>query len=208
MHDLVARIYEDTGHSEWAAIEREKQTPAAAACSPPSLECEFAAGHFHEIAATKADSPNSMYWLGRVFLALAREAFQRLQKLPPSRESYEATAVTEEIRGEYPEVAVAWRQAVQMEPSDVRLQRRLALALCHSNDCIALPLLKEQLAHDPTSAELNYLYGLALNSTKNPDQAIPYLEVAVRQDGKFFWPSRSWRSLSPSRKGGTSDSIS
>jgi predicted Zn-dependent protease len=127
-----------------------------------------------------------LYWFARASIALSGEANNRLGELPPSRERYEALAASEEERGRYPEAARAWKQSLQFEPSDTGIQRHLALALCHANDCVsALPMLKEQLIHEPDSAELNYLYGLALQSTRDTSNAIAYLEKSVRIDGHF-----------------------
>ena len=187
IHAIIAKIYEDTGHLDWAATEPARDMTLTANCSPPSLACKFTAGLFQEVAATRADSLDAIYWQGRAFLALSRQAYQHLKELPPSRESYEAEAVDNEKRGQYPQAAAAWKRALQFEPTDAQLQRQLALALCHSNDCVgAIPLLKEQIVHDPSSVELNYLCGLALNSTRNPEQAIPYLETAVKLDATFL----------------------
>jgi len=191
VHALVSSIYETTGHTDWAAVESAKAVRDSETCAAPSPECEFLAGRLREIASAKAESPNTIYWQARAFLDLSRQAFGRLQELPPSRERYEAAAVAEEKRGKYPEAAAAWKKALQFEPSNAPLRRQLALALCHSNDCVsALPLLKEQLSREPSSAEMNYLYGLALTSTRNPAEALPYLETAVRLNGTFL-PARA-----------------
>ncbi len=189
---LVAEIYEAADYPDWAAVERTKASLEGGACvNARSLECEFVAGHIQEVAAAKADSPGAVYWQAKAFLGLSRQAYTRLRELPPSGESYEAAAIADEKRGLYPEAAAAWKEALRFEPTDAQLQRQLALALCHSNDCVsALPLLKDQLAHEPDSVELNYLCGLALNSTRNPGQALPYLENAVRLNGKFL-PARA-----------------
>jgi predicted Zn-dependent protease len=184
IRDQIGEIYEVTGHSEWAATERTKEAPEKVGCDERSLECEFAAGHVPEVAAAKADSVETLYWQAKAFLLLSRQALKRLQELPPSVERFQALAIAEEKRGRYPEAAVAWREAVEIKPTDAHLQRQLALALCQSNDCIsALPLLEQQLAQEPASAELNYFCGLALNSARNPRQALPYLEKAVQLDG-------------------------
>lgn len=146
IHAQVAGIYETTGHPDWASNERAKD-PRDYPCIANSLECEFVAGRLREVASAKADSPEAVYWQANAFLVLSREAYTRLQELPPSKERFEVIAITEEKRGRYPEAAAAWKEALQSEPADMELQRRLALALCHANDCVsALPLLKQQLA--------------------------------------------------------------
>lgn len=191
IHAMVAKIYEGAGHADWARVETAKGQGDDETCSAPTLACKFTTGRFAEIAGEKADSPEDIYWQGKAFLALSQQAYRRVQELPPSRESYEATATEDEKRGLYPEAGAAWRQALQFEPTDRGLKHQLALALCHANDCVsALPLLKEELRHDPRSAELNYLCGLAFNSTRNPAEALPYLEAAVQLDAKFL-PARA-----------------
>jgi tetratricopeptide (TPR) repeat protein len=172
IHERVAEIYEATGHADWASVERSKT------------------GAEQEVAKPHEETPEALYWRAQELLALARQANARLQQLPPSKEQFEAAARAAEDKGRYPEAATAWQQALKADPGDGSLKRRLALALCHGNDCVsALPLLKEELAKEAGSAELNYLCGLALNSTRDPGRALPYLEAAVRLDPKFV-PAR------------------
>jgi predicted Zn-dependent protease len=191
LHDLIAEIYEGTGHAEWAQAERAKTQHDGESCTNRSPECDFAAARFREAAAAETNSPDSLYWRTKALLSLSKQAYQRLKTLAPSKESFEATAAAEEKRGRYPEAAEAWKEALRWEPSDLQLQRQLALALCHANDCLsALPLLKGQLVSMPESADLNYLYGLALNSTQNPREARSYLEKAVRLNSAFL-PARA-----------------
>lgn len=191
LHDLIAEIYEASGHPAWAQAERAKTQHDVESCTGRSSECDFAAGRFREAAAVQTSSPDALYWRTKALLSLSKQAYGRLKTLAPSRESFEAAAAAEEKRGRYPEAAAAWKEALRLEPSDSQLQRQLALALCHANDCAsALPVLKGLLGSTPDFAELNYLFGLALNSTQNPKEALPYLEKAVRLDGAFL-PARA-----------------
>jgi tetratricopeptide (TPR) repeat protein len=106
--------------------------------------------------------------------------------LPASRERAEAAANAYEKGGRYREAVVEWREALEFAKRDTGIQRRLALALCHSNDCgAALPLIKDLLGRDKSSAEFHYLYGLALIEVHDPAQAIQYLETALERDDKF-----------------------
>ncbi len=186
LHGLVAEIYSQTNHPDWAAMEKGK-AEGEEACRAVSIECEFVSGRYREAASARAESVAEDYWQARASLVLAGKAFDRLEVLPASREKCEALAERQEKRGRYPEAVSAWQETVRLDPSDAVLKRRLALALCHSNDCgSALPLLKEQLARDGRSAELNYLYGLALNVMQKPAEALPYLEKAVHLDETFL----------------------
>ncbi len=192
LHAKVAEIYELTGHPDWAANERARES--APSCADPTPECDFAAGRIEQAAAstTTSAAPDGLYWQALAVRQLAQRAYTHLQNdLPPSRESYEAAAESHERSARYREAAAAWNQALTLAPGDNEIQRRLALALCHANDCVsALPLLKQLLAKAPASMELNYLAGLALNATREPAQALPYLEKAVRLDAMFL-PARA-----------------
>jgi predicted Zn-dependent protease len=94
IHDSVARIYEQTGHADWAKAERAKAAVAAAGCAKRKAMCEFRAGRFRTslIAALAGSDPESRYWRARAATELARAAFTRLDALPDSRERREVRA--------------------------------------------------------------------------------------------------------------------
>jgi tetratricopeptide (TPR) repeat protein len=181
----AAEVYELAGHPDWALTERKREH--AAACDSPTPECDFVAGRLEEAAGAASTTPAGLYWQALAVRELARRARTRLDELPPSPERYEAAAELHERCARYRDAATAWREALALTSGDDTIQRRLALALCHANDCVsALPLLTGLLAKSPSSAELNYLAGLALNTTRDPGQALPYLEKAVRLDDSFL----------------------
>jgi len=192
LHGKVADIYERTGHPDWALTERRQEANLGSfPCDGSSAECEFATGHLESAARTSGSSPGELYWRGLALRGLSQRAAARLQDLPPTRESFETAAEMEELSARYKNAAAAWKQALAFAPGDAGIQRRLALALCHSNDCAsALPLIRDLLSHTPASAELNYLYGLALNAMQDPGGAIRYLESSIRLDGSFL-PARA-----------------
>lgn len=184
LHAKVAEIYSLTGHAGWAEAERAREVGTP--CTADSAECDFAAGRLEQAVRAGGGSAEALYWRGQALRALRQRAFARLQGLGPSRERFEAAAEAFERSANYREAAGAWKQSLALAPADGELKRRLALALCHSNDCAsALPLLRGLVAAKPASAELNYLCGLALNSLREPAQALPFLEAAVRLDGQF-----------------------
>ena len=185
VRESVALIYDKTGHPDWAMAEKQKQ--AVLECTSPSPECEFAAGHLREIAIAVGSTPNEMYWQARALLRLSEEAYERLQELPPSPERYQAAARADERSGRWPDAAAAWKQALELSPGDIRIAQNLTLASCRNNDCAsALPVLKEAMAREPVSAQLNFLYGVALSGTGDARRALPYLEAAVRLDGNLL----------------------
>jgi len=184
IHGKLAEIYELTGHADWAAAERAREP--ASACDSQSPECDFAAGSVEKAARAEAGTPSALYWQGLATQTLSQRAYARLQQLPASRERYEAAAELAERSARHREAATAWKEAIVLSPADNGLRRRLALALCYSNDCgSALPLLKSLVAGAPSSAEFNYLCGLAFNSMGEPGNALPFLEAAVRLDGNL-----------------------
>jgi predicted Zn-dependent protease len=188
LRSKIAAIYSMTGHPNWAELERQKALIGGQDKCPPSpdLECAFAAGELEQAALAQANTPQEIYWQAEAFLELSRRAYDKLTSLPPSAERYEAQAQRSEIRGQFPEAAEAWHKAIQLDPESEELQRGLALAQCHGNDCgAALPLLKRKAQENQESVEWNYLCGLSLVATRDPLQAIPYLEKALRLDRAF-----------------------
>jgi predicted Zn-dependent protease len=186
LHAAIAQIYDKSGHPDWAAAERAVEAQPGAECGGQTMECAVAAGHAEEAAAGPAGTPEDLYWQAKAFQTLARRAYARLQALPASRERAEAAAEAYEKTERYREAAAAWREALHFAPGDAGIQRRLALALCHSNDCgAALPLIQDLLGRDKSSAEFNYLYGLALMEVHDSAQAIQYLLNALQRDPTF-----------------------
>ena len=188
----VAEIYERTGHPDWAATERKRESDLAGApCDGPTVQCEFVKEDLEAASAAQGESAELLYWRALALHVLSQRANAKLQQLAPARERYEAEAESNERSERYKDAAAAWKRALALADGDVEIQRRLALALCHSNDCAAaLPVIQGLLTRSPGSAELNYLCGLALNSTQDPGKAIAYLETAVRLD-RGFLPARA-----------------
>ena len=191
MHAAIAGIYRLSGHPQWAEAEQRLETVTSPDCAKQQLACTYAAGRFQELAAAQPGTPDAAYWQVKALHELSRSAYAHLRALPPSRENSEAEAVANERSGRYREAAAAWKQALQAAPGDAGIERRLALALCRSNDChSALPLIDGLLKQQPSAAELNYLYGLALSETSDFAGAQPYLETAVQLDSAFL-PARA-----------------
>ncbi len=188
-HEAVARIYEQKGHADWAAMERERARGIAAPdCRSTSLECDFRAGRCESVfaAAQPLGTAEGLYWLSRAAYELAQEAFARLGQLPPSPE---ATLRQVEIRNvqrqplgptidDLKKAAAAW-------PEDLRIRRELATALFLANDPEgARPILDDLLKREPDSAELGLLLGETWLKAQQPAKAIPLLEAVVRREPK------------------------
>jgi predicted Zn-dependent protease len=194
IHGALAEVYRRTGHAQWADVERgrERSVPAPD-CQTGGMACDFLAGRYREVveAAGRTPAPEELYWASKAYSGLARAAFAHLEQLPPSRESHIHAAQTHEKLGEYREAADEWREALHLAPGDFDAERGLAWALYRSRDCErALPVLTDLLKARPDSSELNFLYGANLLILQRPEQAVSYLQTAVRLDPQFL-PGRA-----------------
>jgi predicted Zn-dependent protease len=189
-HEAVARIYEQTGHADWATIERERAralpTPA---CGTPSLECDYRAGRYESILGVgpPPDSAEGLYWRWRASHELARQAFARLTALAPSPEAMlRRVEILRAQRRQLGDALAELEKGVQAWPEDVRIRRELAAVLFLSNNAEeARPLLEALLEQEPDSAELALLLGETWLKLLQPAKAVPLLERAVARDPKL-----------------------
>lgn len=199
VHKAIAEIYRKTGHSDWAAIEEEKerQLPpldcgnlsaapgsqkADDIMSRQSLECAFLASRYGEVinAAKDLKTPESYYWQARAYHARAQDAFTRLGRMKPSAQLHQVLAKIYLDRRLFSESAKEWQEALKFSPGDLRLQKGLAVALSLSGDFQAARTTLENLVkREPDSAELNYLLGDTLLNSNRADEAVPLLQKAV-----------------------------
>ncbi|PYQ02486.1 MAG: hypothetical protein DMF83_23420 [Acidobacteria bacterium] len=191
-HDALARIYEDSGHPEWAAVERERSRAIPPLdCPAPSPQCDFRARRYASVLATAGSlgTAEGLYWESRAARELAAEAFARLDHLAPSAEatlrhvevlrSRKRTAAREAI-DELKKAAQAW-------PEDLRIRRELATVLVIVGDTeTAQAILEELLKREPESAEAALALGETWLKVQQPARAIPLLEGVVRRDPKLL----------------------
>jgi predicted Zn-dependent protease len=189
-HEAVARIYEEKGHADWAAVERERARAIPPPdCGSPSLECDFRAGRYQPVvtAAHQLATAEGLYWLSRAAHQLAREAFGRLGQLPPSPEAtLRRVEVLRAQRQPFGEAIEALRRAADAWPENLRIRRELATVLFLANDPEgARPILEDLLKREPDSAELALLLGETWLKAQQPGKAVPFLESAIRRDPKL-----------------------
>jgi len=190
-HEALARIYEEKGHPDWAAVERERSRGIPPPdCRSRSLECDFRAGRYASVlaAAQQLGTAEGLFWLSRAAHALADEAFDRLGRLPPSPE---ATLRRSEVlrlqRRLMREAIDDLKRAAEVWPQDLRIRRELATMLFVANDAEgARPIFEDLLKREPDSAELALLLGEALLKAQQPGKAVPFLERAARRDPKLL----------------------
>jgi predicted Zn-dependent protease len=185
IHDSVARIYEQTGHPDWAARERTASTMSAAACVKRKAFCEFRAGRYRAaLDAALADSDaESRYWRARASTELARAAFKQLDVLPDSRERREIRATMARAERRYSDAIAELQRALKFSPRDPALLEELGTTYYFARDYdkaveTLLPLVKGG-AGDP---RLLGMCGDALLQLQRVDEAVPLLQRAVDLD--------------------------
>jgi len=81
----------------------------------------------------------------------------------------------------YAEAAEEWRRALALAPGDPRLMTELAVTLRMNQDLAgAQAVLQDLLRAYPDAPQANYLMGDVLLAQDHAEQAIPYLEKALR----------------------------
>jgi predicted Zn-dependent protease len=185
IHAGLGKVYESTGHADWAATERSAEealdkTP----CTTQSAECLYRRGDY--LGATRQHgtaTPESLFWTTKSYNRLAVEAFDQLGKFPDSVEIHAVKAEILHGHGQDAGAAAEWRAALALSPGDPQLQRELAqsLFLAHRYD-EAIPMLNEMVAHENAAPDLNFMLGESLWRTQKPAEAVPYLTAALKSD--------------------------
>jgi tetratricopeptide (TPR) repeat protein len=187
IHDSIASIYEQTGHRDWAAIEREKGRLSEAQCAKRRALCAFRAGRHRAAlrAAGAAKDPESRYWRARAAAELTKEALDRLDKLPDSRERREARAAVATADRRYPDAVRELKAALQFAPKDVGLLGQLGTALYLSREYEpALEVLGPVVDQPPAGEDVRVLtsYGDSLLQLNRVEDAVRYLRRAFTAD--------------------------
>lgn len=185
VHDSITKIYERTGHSDWAARERTEAAISAADCINRKAFCEFRAGRYRAAldAALAATDAESRYWRVRAATELALAAFKRLEGLPDSRERREMRATMARAERRYSDAIAELQAALKFAPGDPDLLNDLGTTYYFAKDyeravATLLPLVKTH-ADD---AQLLATCGDALLQLQRVDEAVPLLQRAVDLD--------------------------
>ncbi len=182
VHDGIATIYEQTGHADWAAIQRARAAKVGLDCTVQTAECAFAKERYTQVIADTARRPDpaSRYWRIRAGAALTRAAFARLDALPDSRERRVMRAELARGRGQHVDSIAELKAALTFSPDDASLVAELALS-CHlARDYEqAITIERTLLARAPDDAATLALYGQSLLELQRIDEAIPALERAI-----------------------------
>jgi predicted Zn-dependent protease len=177
----LARVYRETGHTDWAASEEKRE--AVPDCKVQTPACRFSQHDY--LGATKAPSKSedSLFWAARAYNELAVQAFSQLGQVPESSEVHALKAQIFHDHGQDLEASKEWRAAIAVspDPNDPRLQGELANSLFLGHDYqSAMPIIQQFLAKDPNAPDLNFMMGESLWRTQKAEQAIPYLQKALK----------------------------
>ena len=189
LHAGLAKIYQETGHADWAAIEEEAEERLPAPnCTVAPAECAFVQNRYLETAKAASAKPAvpSLFWAVKAYNQMAIEAFGRLGALPESVELHALKAQILHGHKQDHEAATEWRAALNLAPGNKRLESELARALFLAHDDKgAMELVQKLLATDSNSPHLNFMMGESLLRTEQPIEAVAYLERALRADAKL-----------------------
>jgi tetratricopeptide (TPR) repeat protein len=160
-----------------------------------------AAEEFQKLSEIVPDNPKVWYGLGHCYdklseqapgqyehyQELAQHAYNRLEQLPPSPESFIHAAELGDKSSEWVEAAKQWRKAMALAPDDDRVQAGLAWALFRARDYVsALQVIESMRKDGLDSAVLNFLSGGCWLNLEQPEKSIPYLEKAIAADSHFL----------------------
>jgi predicted Zn-dependent protease len=185
VHDSLARIYERTGHSDWAAWERAHGTLSTSDCASRQALCEFRAGRYASAlrASSSQSDSESRYWRARAANELALAAFTRLDKLPdsPERRAVRATLARNEER--YTDAIVELKAALTFAPGDPSLLYELASVCYLARDFEqAVATLSLMLKAHPDDPRLLELMGYSLLQMRQIEEALPILRRTVERN--------------------------
>ena len=185
IHDSIARIYESTGHADWAAREREKGVLAASDCATRAPLCEFRAGRYRSsfTGALAGSDPESRYWRARAAGELAVAAFAHLDPLADSVERRIVRATVAHAEERYVDSITELKAALTLRPDDPDLRYDLASSCFDARDFEqAIAVLSPLLQARPDDARLLKLVGYAYLEQQRSDEALPILQRAVARD--------------------------
>ena len=189
VHAALAEIYRHTDHPEWAAEEdRREQLLPSLNCPAEQLACEFAAGAYRALVdrLAGARTAEELYWRSLAASELAREAFARLDGMPPSAEIHALRAEAFRIRGLHQLAIQELQPALALSPEDREVRHRLAEAYWLNGDFEqALPLFGALHREMPQSAAIAYQLGDTLLQLQKPEDAIPLLTKALERRADY-----------------------
>ena len=185
IHDAVARIYEQTGHADWAARERVSGALSAADCAKRQALCQFRAGQYASAlnAALAQPDAESRYWRARTASELALAAFKHLDGLADSVERRSVSAARARAEERYIDAVADLKAAIVLAPGNPALTSDLASSYFAARDFEqAIATLSPLLQAHPDDVGLLQMMGSSLLQLRRIDEALPVLRHAVDRD--------------------------
>ncbi len=187
LHEAVAGIYERTGRTEWAAIERKRSAtlPETDCSSSRSAECSFVSGRYAAIpSASSASSSEDIFWSARAYAKLAEVSFAKLASLVESVDQLTLVADILASQQQFSKAADACARALAIRQGDGGLERQLAeLLYLARRTAEARPLLERFLRSDDQDPRWPAMVGELLAEDQEYEKAIPLLENALALPG-------------------------
>ena len=185
IHDSVARIYEQTGHDDWAARERAPGVLSAADCVRRKALCEFRAGRYRPALAVALAGTDmeSRYWRARAATELALAAFRRLDGLADSRERRDVRATRARAERRYTDAIAELKAALVFAPGDPELLDDLGTTYYSAREYEqAVATLSPLVKANPDDPRLLVVYGDSLLQLQRVDEALPVLQRASERE--------------------------
>ena len=187
LHESVAAIYERTGRTEWAAIERRRSAtlPESDCSSSETAECLFVSGRYEAVpSASSTASSEDIFWSARAYAKLAEASFAKLTSLGESVDQLTLVADILASQQQFSNAADACRRALAIRQGDGGLERQLAeLLYLARRTTEARPLLERFLRSDARDPRWPAMMGNLLAEEQEFEKAIPLLETAVALPG-------------------------
>jgi predicted Zn-dependent protease len=179
IHDSVARIYERSGHADWADRERAEAARVSVDCPARPALCEFRAGRTRAALDATRDRSDaeSRYWRARAAGELARAAFKRLDDLPDSVERRSARAARARAEERPLDAIAEIDAALALAPGHPALTYELAAACYAARDYErALATLAPMVRGPSRDANALMLAAYSLLRLRRVEEAIPVLQ--------------------------------
>ena len=186
IHDSVARIYERSGHADWADRERSAAAIVPVDCTARRALCDFRAGRTRAAFDATRDrgDAESRYWRARAAGELARAAFRRLDDLPDSVERRSARAARARAEERHLDAIAELDAALALAPGHPALTYELAAASYAARDYERTLATVASLVRAPSNdARALILAGYSLVRLRRLEEAIPVLQRVLESSG-------------------------
>jgi tetratricopeptide (TPR) repeat protein len=167
IHSGVAEVYRRTNHAQWASIESSKEERRQNGQATTELRRQYL---------------NALDFQQR-----AAETLTRLAQNPETPEYHALLGLAYRMQRRDIDAVEEFRRALALSPGSSNLKLDLATSLAVSKDCdAAIPLLQVILKADANSPEANHVMGECLADQNQPQEAIAFLQAALKQDRRLL----------------------